>query len=359
MQTALIGMPKSGKTTLLNALTRGRAESFANPSKQQVNIGISKVYDPRLAVLTNLFNPQKVVPAEIQFMDIPSAVEGGPISGQALNLLQESDVLAHVVRAFVDHTVPYHLATVDPQREAAAMDGELILSDMAVLERRLDRIDANLNRSKGHERDLLSREAVLVAQVQEGLENGVPVREQIVSPEGWGTLMNYNLLTTKPLLVILNGAEDITQTTPELLSSTALKSGLMTTSLSAKLEWELTQLSTNDEKEFRESLGVLESGAERVIATCYALLGLVSFFTFGSDEVRAWSVPLHISAQKAAGKIHSDIERGFIRAEVINFEDMVNCEGSVSKARKQGLVRLEGKTYPVKDGDLITFLFNV
>ena len=363
MQIAMIGMSKSGKTTLLSALTRGRSEAPSGPSRQQLNVGVVKMPDDRLETLSSLFKPDKLVPAEVQFWDIPANPEGtsddgGSIGGQSLNVLQNADALAHVVRAFDDPTVPYHHATIDPQRDAAAMQGDLILSDLAILERRRQRIDTSLKGAKGHERDLLLREVALVIRIQEGLGKDAPVRQQQVSSEEWGTLANFSLLTAKPLLVVFNVGEDALDTSLETLNGDHPGTGVMTASLCAKLELELTQLAPDDESEFRQSLGIGESGVGRVLRTCYSLLGLVSFFTFVSNEVRAWSVPHKLPAQKAAGKIHTDMERGFIRAEVIGIEDLVKC-GSLAQAKRQGLVRLEGKTYPVEDGDVITFLFNV
>ena len=366
MEVALIGMPRSGKTTLLNALTRGRSEARASGSdRHQFHVGAVKVPDSRLDALATLFKPEKIVSAEIRYWDIPASLEattnGNGISGQTANLLQKADVLLHVVRAFNNPAVPHHGPSIDPYKDAQNMEAELIFSDLAILERRQQRIDVSLKGGKGRERDLLLREAALLTRIQEGLEKEIPVREQELSAEEQDLLANYNLLTGKPVMVIFNVAEDAWspnhpgEGAPE---PERHRTGLMTTTICAKLELELTQLASEDEKQFRESLGLRESNPERIIGMCYQLLGLISFFTYVSGEVRAWSVPHHTSAVKAAGKIHSDMERGFIRAEVIGVEDLLQST-SIAEAKKRGLVRLEGKAYPVQDGDVITFLFNV
>ena len=328
-------------------------------------MGAVKVPDPRLDSLAKLFKPEKVVPAEVTYWDVPGSLEptsnGSSLSGQTVNLLQKADALLHVVRAFDDPAVPYHQPTINPYRDADAMEAELIFSDLAILERRSQRIDASLKGAKGHERDTLVREAALVGRVQEALEKEVRVRELELTPDEQDVVANYNLLSAKPVLVIFNVAEETPSAPHQREGSTgpdAHRQALMTTSLCAKLELELSQLSPEDETEFRESLGIKESGLSRIIRACYELLGLVSFFTYVSREVRAWAVPANTPAAKAASRIHTDMERGFIRAEVVGVEDLLRC-ASVAQAKKEGLVRLEGKAYPVQDGDVITFLFNV
>lgn len=366
MEIALIGMPQSGKTTLLSALTKGRSEGHGSrSSKDALTAGAVKVPDPRLDTLAEIFQPDRTTPAEITFWDVPaslgSTTNGVRISGQTANLLQKADALLHVVRAFQDPTVPHHRDTIDPYRDADAMEAELIFSDLAILERRRERIDNNLKGARGHDQDLLLRERELVTRIQEALENEVRVRELGLTSDDRDAVSNYNLLSLKPLLVVFNVGEDSLTTQGQAegtKSEEPHRAGLLTATLCAKLELELTQLSPEDEEEFRRSLGVTDSALDGLIQSCRELLGQVSFFTYVSQEVRAWSVPADTPAAKAAGSIHSDMERGFIRAEVIGYERLTQC-GSIADAKRQGLVRLEGRTYSVQDGDVITFLFNV
>ena len=359
-------MPQSGRTTLLNALTRGRAEEGASgSSRQEVHTGVIRMPDTRLDTLAKIFNPDKIVPVQINYLDVPAnreATDGSGISGQFLNLLQGADALLLVIRAFDNPSVPHVSGSVDPQRDAANMEADLAFSDLGILERRAQRIEASLKGARDRERDILLAEAGLVQRVREGLEQGAPVREQQVLPVDRDTLANYQLLTAKPLLIGFNideaalpGASELES---ELASPWAGKVGARATTFCGKLELELSELAPEEEQEFRESMGLQGSSLDRLVQMSYELLSLVSFFTYVSKEARAWTVPTDTPAVKAAGKIHSDMERGFIRAEVIAFEDLARC-GSVAECRKQGHLRLEGKTYPVRDGDVITFLFNV
>ena len=366
MEIALIGFPKSGKTTLLMALTRGRMEAggYGGP-RQDVHAGVAQMPDHRLDTLARIFEPDKVVSVEIKYWDVPAASgvsgDGAGIGGQFLNLLQNSDALLHVVRAFEDPSVAHINESVDPHRDLADMEGELVFSDMGILERRGQRIETTLKGAKGHERDMLLREGSILQRLREGLEKNVPVREQQVVPEERDILSNYQLLTDKPLLTVFNMDEAGLPKATELeneLASRYHRAGVRATTLCAQLEMELSQLPPDDERDFRESMGFQVSGLDRVVQASHELMSLVSFYTYVSKEVRAWTVPSNTPAVRAAGKIHSDMERGFIRAEVVAFDDLETC-GSVAQCKKEGLLRLEGKTYPVKDGDVITFLFNV
>ena len=366
MEIALIGLPQSGKTTLLNALTRGRTQAGPHGGdKHEISVGSARMSDPRLDTLAEIFGPDKLVPVEIKYWDVPvapdSTGDGPGISGPTLNLLQNADALLVVVRAFEDPSVPHVAGSVDPHRDVAITLSDLALSDLAVLERRVERIADGLKGAKVQERETLLREGPILGRIKEGLEGGVPLREQQVYPEEVDFLANYQLLTGKPLLVVLNTGEEDLPKAEDLeqdLASRYLRPGMNATSLCSKLEMELVQLSPDDEREFRESIGIQESGLDRLVRLSYELLSLVSFFTYVSKEVRAWTVPAETAAVKAAGKIHSDMERGFIRAEVVSFHDLSAC-GSLAQCKKQGRLRLEGKSYPVQDGDVITFLFNV
>ena len=352
----------------MNALTRGRAEAGVyGAARQEVHAGVIRMPDPRLDTLAQIFNPDKVVSVEIKYWDVPagSGITGhsAGIGGQFLNLLQNADALLHVVRSFEDPSVPHTSGSIDPYRDAANMEVELAFSDLAILERRVQRIEASLKGARGHERDTLLREGLLVQRLKEGLEKDVPVREQEVPLEEKDILSNYQLLTAKPQLILLNVDEAALsgargENLEEELAHRYKRPGMKATTLLGKLEMELSELAAEDEREFRESMGIQESGLDRVMRLSYELMSLLSFFTYVSKEVRAWTVPANTPAVKAAGNIHSDMERGFIRAEVIALDDLARC-GSVAQCRRQGLLRLEGKTYHVKDGDVITFLFNV
>ena len=366
MEIALIGFPQSGKTTLLTSLTRGRAEAGVyGGARREIHASVTGMPDPRLDSLARIFNPNKLVPAEIKYWDVPAgsglAEDGSGIGGQYLNLLQNADALIHVVRAFEDPSVPHIRGSVDPFRDVADMEAELAFSDLAILERRVERIETDLKGARGHERDVLQREGPLLQRLKEGLESDVPVRGQQLSKDEENVLSSYQLLTAKPLLVVLNIDEAALSEYSELQDRLVHRyqgPGVAATTVCGKLEMELSLLSADDEREFRESLGLQEPGPDRVARLSYQVLSLVCFFTYVSKEVRAWTVPSNTPAVQAAGNIHTDMERGFIRAEVIGFDDLVRC-GSVAQCKKQGLLRLEGKTYPVKDGDVITFLFNV
>ena len=360
MEIALIGMPNSGKTTLLHALTRGRFESH----KAGLQTGIVKVPDGRLQDLAGLFSPEKIVPAEVTYWDLPAPPEGpsksnkgSVISGQMVNQLQKADTLLHVVRAFEDDSVPHHHTTIDPRRDAADMEAELIFCDLGILERRRQRVETNMKGARGQERSTLLREIGFLPRLQESLENETPISRMALTGEEQALVTSYNMLSGKPVLTVFNVGEDALASLDEADGPRG-RPGLLNTNVCAKLEQELGQLSRDEEQEFRESMGLPESGLERVVRLTHQLLDMVSFFTVGPDEVRAWTVPQNIPALKAAGKIHSDIERGFIRAEVIDYHQMM-ASGTLVQAKKQGVLRLEGKGYPVQDGDVITFLFNV
>lgn len=350
MEIALIGLRSSGKTTLFNLLTGGaqtRPDGLGRVLK-----GISKIPDPRLNALANLFNPTKTTPAEITFWDLPppppSDQAFGYFQGPALNALQGADAFIHVVRAFQNPTVPDAAGLPTPERDATSMSDELILADLAILERRSRRAADNMKGARGRERDLLIRESALLKRVSDEMEEGQPLASQTLTDEETGILANYNLLGHKPMMTAYNLDEDA-------LSETGTSNGAV--SLCAGLEWELAQLPPDDEREFRESMGAQDSGKDLLLAQTLALLNRLTFFTHVSDEVRAWAVPAGSDAATAAGAIHSDMERGFIRAEVVSFDNMMAC-GSIAEARRRGLLRSEGRRYQVHDGDVITFLFN-
>ena len=366
MEIAIIGLPKSGKTTVFNALTRGKAEVGAYvPPAEEPNVGVAKVPDPRLEALDQLLHPKKKVPAEVRYVDLgilpKSLGKSEGVSGQLLAHLSKADALLHVVRAFEDERVPHIKGSINPERDVATLDLELAFSDLAIIERRLQRIETSLKAAKPHEREAFSKEQALLAKIRSALEDEMPIRDQELTEEEKKAILSYQFLTAKPLLLVFNIGEE------RLPQASALEQEWRTkyqgpqfqvAVLCGKLEMELSQLEDADAQEFRSELGLEEAALNRMIRLSHELLGLISFFTVVSDEIKAWTIHRETPAVKAAGKVHTDMERGFIRAEVIAFDDLVKC-GSVAEARKQGLLHVEGKNYIVQDGDVITVLFNI
>jgi len=363
MKIAITGLPKSGKTTIFNALTKGKAEITAYSSSLTPNVGITRVSDSRLEVLQNMFQPKKTVPAEVTYVDIAgfskSSHRGGGIEGEFLNYLTTADALLQVVRAFEDENLPHPEGSIDPQRDIANLDLELAFSDLTIIERRLVKLEEALKGAKASEREAYLKEQHLLQKIKSGLEKDLPIRQQDITKEELKALSNYQFLTVKPMMVILNiGEEQIPQATLLENELDSVYSQFAIVALCGKLEMELAQLNDAEAAEFRESMGLTTSAVDRIIDLSYHLLGFISFFTTASAELKAWTIPGGTLAVKAAGKIHSDMERGFIRAEVISYNDLQKC-GSLAEARKRGMLRTEGKNYPVKDGDVVTFLFNV
>ncbi|MFC2002073.1 redox-regulated ATPase YchF [Chloroflexota bacterium] len=362
----IIGLAKSGKSTIFSALTRGKADTGSyTPERSTPHVGITKIPEPRLKTLADMLHPKKIVPVEARYLDVGASVKGlaqdKGIGGELLNQLSNVDALIDVVRAFTDESIPHPEGSLDVERDIAAMNLELAFSDLAIIERRLEKIETSLKGAKPPERQGFLQEQETLAKFKAELEKDVPVRELKPTTGETRIMANYQFLTAKPLLIAVNiGEEQIPQSASieaEMKSRYSPEKCRLIT-LCGKLEMELSQLDDSATQEFRADFGIKESGPDRTIKLSYELLGLVSFFTTASNEVKAWSVKNGTSALKAAGKIHSDMERGFIRAEVISCEDLVKC-GSIAEARRKGLLRLEGKDYIVQDGDVITFLFNV
>jgi len=362
MKVAIIGLPKSGKTTIFNALTKGRAEVAAYSSTLAPNIGVAKVSDSRLSVLEGIFQPRKTVSAEVSYIDIAGSIksfgkEGA--GGEFLNYLTTADALLQVVRAFQDDKIPHPEGSVDPKRDIAALDLELAISDLAIMERRLEKLETSLKGAKAAERDSYLKEQLLLQKIKAELEKDIPIRIQGLAKEELKMLANYQFLTAKPMLVALNiGEGQISQAAQLEGGISSLYPQFAVVALCGKLEMELAQLSDAEAKEFRGAMGLSKPALDRVIDLSYSLLQLISFFTTVSSELKAWTIPGGTPAPKAAGKIHSDMERGFIRAEVISYSDLKAC-GNLPEARKRGLLRTEGKNYIIQDGDVVTFLFNV
>ncbi|MBI4266919.1 MAG: redox-regulated ATPase YchF [Chloroflexi bacterium] len=356
----ITGLPGSGKTTIFNALTGGAGSRGG----EAAHVGMAKVPEPRLKALADLLHYRKLVPVEARYIDVGASVKGAAkdkgTGGEFLAQLSTVDAIITVIRAFTDETVPHPEGSLDVDRDIAAMDLELAFSDLAIIERRMERIELSLKGAKAPERQALIQERETLLKFKADLEKDIPIREVQLAGAEARLIPGYQFLTAKPRLIVVNIGEG-------QLAEASLEAGLVSRhdtgkcrviTLCGKLEMELAQLDEGAAQELRAGYGMKEAGPERVIRVSYELLGLISFFTIVSNEVRAWSVPGGTSAVKAAGKIHSDMERGFIRAEVIGWDDLVKC-GSMAEARKRGLLRLEGKDYVVRDGDVITFLFNV
>lgn len=366
MEVGIIGLPQSGKTTIFNVLTKAKTAVGAYPTAALTpQFGVAKVSDYRLQMLEKTFHPKKVTPAEVKYIDIVGVPKdfgkGEGIKGQLLTYLMNAEALLQVIRVFEDTEVPHIEGTIDLKRDIAILDLELAFSDLAIIEKRLQRLETSLKAAKSPERETLAREKALLGRLKSGLERDKPIRQQELSGDEIKSLANYQFLTAKPMLVILNIGES------QLPQASFLEAEIYSlypppqpkiVALCGKLEMELAQLGDTEAKEFRKALGVPEPALDRIVRLSYQLLGLITFFTVVSDELKAWTIPQGTTALKAAGKIHSDIERGFIRAEVISFHDLEKC-GSLAEARKRGLLRLEGKNYTVQDGDIITFLFNI
>jgi GTP-binding protein YchF len=361
IEIGIIGLAQSGKTTIFNALTGGKSDTRSLAP----HIGIAKVPEPRLQVLADMLHPKKVIPAEVSYVDIGASVKdlggGKGVGGQILNQLASADALIDVVRSFADETVPHIEGNLDVDRDIATANLELTLHDLGIISRRLEKIEESLKGAKPAERQCLMPEQRLLARLKAGLEKEVPIREMGLSADEARLIANYQFLTTKPRLIVVNIGEDQiaeAQTMQDKLNARYARPGSKVITLCGELEMEISQLDDEAAKAFRDEYCLPEAGLEHVVELSYELLGLISFFTTASDEMKAWSITQGTTALKAAGKIHSDMERGFIRAEVISYNDLLKC-GNMAEAHKKGLLRLEGKGYVVQDGDVITFLFNV
>jgi GTP-binding protein YchF len=352
LRAGLIGLPSSGKTTLFQLLTSAR-EAPRTHGKAEANVGISRVPDARLDQLTALFQPQKRVPATVEFADMAAG------RGEAKTLVdviayRNADALLHVVRAFRDPAVAHPAGSIDPLRDARTVEEEVILADLAVAEKRLERLEKDLKKSQSAD---LKREQETLATCTAALEAGRALRTLGLSGEDAHRLRGFQFLSAKPLLVVLNLDESDLKHSGEGapgLASWLKDAHAASVAVCAKIELEIAQLDPPDAAAFMADLGLAESGLDRVIRAAYDLLGYMSFFTVGEDECRAWSIPRGTPAHDAAGVIHSDIHRGFIRAEVVPCERLL-ARGSLAACRDHGELRLEGKDYPVADGDVITF----
>jgi GTP-binding protein YchF len=366
ISSGIIGLPQSGKTTVFNALTGGRADTASHVEGPAPHVGVARVPEPRLDALQKIFNTKKAVLAEARYIDVGASVKSlardKGLGGELLNQLSAVDNLICVIRAFKDDSIPHPAGSLDVPRDIATLDLELVFSDLAIMERRLEKLEVSLKGAKPAERPVLLQEKDVLLHLKAGLEADRPVRELTLEPIAARLITNYQFLTAKPLLIVANIGEEQLQEASALekqLNARYAAGKRRVTALCGKLEMELAQLDSAAAAELRAGYGLSESGLERTIKASYELADLITFLTAAPpNEVRAWSIKKGTTAVKAAGRVHTDMEKGFIRAETIGFDVLARC-GSLAEARKQGLLRLEGKDYVVQDGDVITFLFNV
>jgi len=357
MQLGIIGLPQSGKTTLFNALTRGDRPTEISGGRVEVHTAVVDVPDGRIDQLVKIFEPKKIVHAKVTYADI-AGLEGKSsekgISGPLLNTLSQMDGFIHVVRHFNNPRVPHSAGSVDPQRDFTDMETELILNDLILVERKLARLDEELKRGGlGRDKGLVERESELFNKLHQLLSDEIPIRNEILTEDEEKMLASYGLLSRKPQLVVINQSED--QTPIELEAPFANTKVIC---MLGKLEMDIAQLPPDEAEIFLSEYGIEEPSLNRFIRLSFELLGQLSFFTAGEKEVHAWTVSQGANAQEAAGAIHSDMEKGFIRAEVVAYQDLADL-GGFAEARQHGKLRLEGKKYIVQDGDVLTIRFNI
>ncbi len=365
MKLGIVGLPNVGKSTLFNSLTKAGAESANYPfCTIDPNVGVVAVPDERLQLLGDMYHSAKITPAVIEFVDIAGLVKGASkgegLGNQFLANIREVDAIVHVVRCFEDANVVHVDGTVDPVRDIETINLELIFSDLEILERRIAKTARAARNDKTQAKELMLLEA-LKAHLEDGK---LAITYETEDEDELGWLAEYNLLTAKPVIFAANVAEDdladdgASNPFVGAVRNYAKETGSEVFVICAQIEQEIAELDDDEKQMFLEDLGLEKSGLEKLISASYSLLGLLSYLTAGETETRAWTIKKGTKAPQAAGKIHSDFERGFIRAEVVNYRDLLDC-GSYAAAKEKGLVGLEGKDYVVKDGDVILFRFNV
>lgn len=363
MKIGIVGLPNVGKSTMFNSITKAGAECANYPfCTIEPNVGVVGVPDERLEELTKMYHPEKTTHAVIEFVDIAGLVKGASkgegLGNKFLSHIRETDSICEVVRCFEDSNVVHVDGSVDPIRDIETINLELIFADIETVNKRLDKARKNLKADKKYQQEI-----DLLEKIKENLENGISARAIEFSEEEQEMVKEMFLLTTKPILYIANVSEEQLEDSEndayvKKVKEYAAKEKAEVIPLCVKIEEELSGLEENDKKEMLEALGLEESGLDKVIKKSYDLLGLMSFLTAGEPEVRAWTIKKGTKAPQAAGKIHSDIERGFIKAEVISYDDLMKV-GSMVAAKEKGLVRMEGKDYIMQDGDIVLFKFNV
>ena len=362
MQVTIVGLPGSGKTTVFNALTGGHAETGGFSSGRAApNVGVVKVPDERLDALSALFSPRKTTPADVTYVDVAlpaGATREGTVAPDVLSMIRNADALLHVARAFDDPTA---VAATNPWGDVEELDLEFVVADLTVVQKRLEKLRTSGRHGSASEREQNALEEELLDRIEPHLAEGNPIRDLALEADDLRRLRGYRFLSEKPVLVLLNIDESRLPEAATLEADGQARAAHRETDVAAlagKIEAELAELSDGDARVFMDDLGIAEPSRGRVVRLTYRLLGLLSFFTAGEDECRAWTIHRGDTAVDAAGVIHSDLARGFIRAEVVSYEDLMAC-GSMAEARKRGVLRSEGKTYAVRDGDVIQVLFNV
>ena len=356
MQLGIVGLPKVGKTLLFNILTTAREETGKFSASQKTHVGVARVEDPRLEALRDLFEPRRYAPATVQYVDLPGLHLGDGGQGPDLGVLRPVDALVHVVRCFEDPEIVHSTGRLDPSRDILDLDLELVLADHELVEKRLSRLGQAAKRGL---KDEEKRERALLAEtLLPALESETPLRDLELAAADERRLRGFQLLSAKPQLLVLNvGEDDLASPPPDDVTAAARRETEIIV-VSAPIEEEISRLDAADQQELLGDLGLVEPSLQRLIRASYSLLGLVSFFTVGEDEVKAWTVGRETRAQDAAGKIHTDIARGFIRAEVVQWRDLIDL-GAWSECQKNAKLQLEGKDYLVQDGEVVHFRFNV